>query len=165
MARYHNIEKCSTVNGEGVRLSVFLSGCPHHCKGCFSPQTWNPKSGLELDEEAYKEIIGGLEDKYCTGLTLLGGDPLAPYNLEDSLKIAKLCKDIGKTVWCYTGYLYEEVKDLEVMKYIDVLVDGKFVEPLSSKSARWKGSTNQRVILVQESLEQGEIVFHSDNDK
>ena len=106
-----------------------------------------------------------MEDKYCTGLTLLGGDPLAPYNLEDSLKIAKLCKDIGKTVWCYTGYLYEEVKDLEVMKYIDVLVDGKFVEPLSSKSARWKGSTNQRVILVQESLEQGEIVFHSDNDK
>ena len=115
-SRYHRIDTCNMVNGTGLRTVIWFSGCPHHCKGCFSPQTWNPCSGVPFDFEAYCEFMDGVREPYCDGTTLCGGEPLAPYNLETALGLAKEVKELGKTVWCYTGYTYEEVKDLKIME-------------------------------------------------
>ena len=109
MVRYHRIDTCSMVNGPGCRVAIFFGGCPFHCRGCQNPETWNPEHGDIYDDEAYNEVVKALEQKYCDGLTLLGGEPLTPYNIGASLKLAKKAKELGKTVWCYTGYTYEHL--------------------------------------------------------
>lgn len=164
MSNFHRIDTCNMVNGTGCRVVIWLSGCPHHCHGCFSPQTWHPNSGKEFTEDDFNTVFNALQETYCSGITLLGGDPLAPYNLNISVLLAKCAKDLGKNVWCYTGYAFEHVKDLEVMKYIDVLVDGHFDIHKFNSKLKWRGSANQRIILVQESLEQDKIVLHKDNN-
>ena len=164
MSNYHRIDTCNMVNGRGIRTVIWLSGCPHYCKGCFSPQAFNPKSGKPFDVEAYNMFIEGLLDEYCDGCTLLGGEPLAPYNIATSLDLAKQTKALGKTVWCYTGYCYEEVKDLEIMKYIDVLIDGRFNIKQFHPDLKWRGSANQRVIDVQMSKYLDRVVLHPDNN-
>lgn len=148
---YHNITKCDLKNGDGVRVVLWVSGCEHYCKGCHNPQTWNRESGIPFNQNVIDEIYEELDKSYVSGITLSGGDPLALYNRD---VILELLEDISikypnKDVWCYTGYTYDEVKNLDHMKYINVLVDGKYDEMLSSPSPKWCGSTNQNVIRIK----------------
>ena len=145
--RYHDITKDDMKNGDGLRAVLWVSGCEHACPGCQNPVTWDPEDGLLFDEKAREELFEILGRDYISGLTLSGGDPLYPGNREDILSLLKEVKEAfpDKTVWCYTGYLYDEVKNLPHMEYIDVLVDGKYVEALADKQYKWAGSTNQKV--------------------
>ena len=145
--RYHNILHDNMVNGDGLRVVLFVAGCNHYCKNCQNPVTWDPNDGLEFTTKEISEICEQLSKDYISGLTLSGGDPLYPGNRES---ITKLCRFFkrgypNKSIWCYTGYLFEQVKDLPVMEYIDVLVDGPFVQELADVKYHWAGSTNQRV--------------------
>ena len=130
--RYHNITKDDMLNGEGLRVVLWVSGCSHHCKNCQNPVTWDPEGGLFFDEAAKEELFAELEKDYISGITFSGGDPLFPGNRQD---ITALLKEIrekfpDKNIWMYTGFSWEEVSALEAMQYVDVLVDGKFVEEL-----------------------------------
>lgn len=158
---YHNIKHDDMLNGKGLRVSLFVSGCSCHCHNCHNPQTWDKDSGILFDDKAKEEIFEELEKDYIDGITLTGGHPLEEYNLKE---ITNLCKEIkekftNKTIWLYTGFLYENIKSLQVMNYIDVLVDGPFVESLKDKNAKWIGSTNQRVIDVQKSKKENRVII------
>lgn len=160
--KYHNITKDDMLNGDGLRVVLWVSGCNHACPECQNPITWDANCGLDFDQKAKQEIFDELKKDYVSGLTLSGGDPLFPANRECVTNFAKEVKQMfpNKTIWCYTGYLFDQVKDLEIMKYVDVLVDGPFVLKLRDVNAPWKGSTNQKVIDVQKSLKQNQIVLH-----
>lgn len=149
---YHNIVHCDMRNGTGLRVTLFVSGCNHHCKGCHNPQTWGPNSGIEFDESAKQELFAELNKDYISGVTFSGGDPLFPPNREVILSLCKEIKTLypNKNIWLYTGYKYEQVKHLEILKYIDVLIDGKYVEKLRSVNLPWVGSSNQKVIYVSD---------------
>ena len=164
MSRFHKIDDCNMVNGVGIRTAIWFAGCPFHCKACFNPVTWNPNGGKEFNPEDKERVIRGILNGFCDGLTLLGGEPLASYNLDDALELAKRTKELGKTVWCYTGFTYEQVKDLEIMQYIDVLIDGRFEIDKFNPNLKWRGSANQRVIDVQSSLVTDKTVLHADNN-
>lgn len=158
---YHNITYDDMKNGDGLRVVLWVSGCDHHCPGCQNPVTWDPNDGLIFDEKAAKELRNWLEKDYIDGLTLSGGDPL--YEGNRSI-VTTLCESVkeafpNKTIWLYTGYCYEDVKDLPVMDSIDILVDGPYVEKLRDVNLRWRGSSNQRVIDVQKTRELGKIVL------
>lgn len=148
--RYHNITKDDMKNGEGLRVVLWLSGCDHMCKGCHNKITWDKDSGINFDENAESEIFKELENDYISGLTLSGGDPLFADNRDDVTRLCAKVKDKfpNKTIWLYTGYEFDNVKDLEVFKYIDVVVDGKYVEELSDTKLHWRGSSNQKVIRL-----------------
>lgn len=152
-----DIQRDSIVDGEGIRAVIWTQGCPHHCKGCHNPETWKEKGGMEVDLEDVFLALDELEGQ--DGITLSGGDPI--FQVEASTQIAKYAKNIGLNVWCYTGYLYEEIlmdpKKREILQYIDVLVDGKFVLEQRSLDLYFKGSKNQRVIDVVKSLEEGRV--------
>lgn len=158
--RYHNITKCDMLNGEGLRVVLWCSHCEHNCPNCQNPQTHSENSGITFDNSAKKEIFEELNKEHVKGITLSGGDPLSKLNRDEMCALAKEIKIFYpcKDIWCYTGYEWDEVKDLEIMKYIDVLVTGRFVESLSVPSPRWCGSSNQKILDVQKSLELGEIV-------
>lgn len=145
---YARIIYNDTANGEGVRTTLFVSGCRHHCKGCFNQEAWDFNYGQPFTEEIKEQIIESLKPDYISGITFLGGEPLEPENVEELTKLAREIKTKlpNKTIWCYTGSLYEEVKDLPIMKYIDVLVDGPFVEELKDWKLLFRGSSNQRII-------------------
>ena len=150
--KYHNITKDDMLNGDGLRVVLWLSGCSHHCKGCQNPITWNADDGLEFDDNAKREIYDQLDKEYISGLTISGGDALYIQNRDE---VYQLCREVkerypNKTIWLYTGYLWEEVKELGVMKFVDVVCDGKFVEELKDNTIPWVGSSNQRVIRVKE---------------
>lgn len=145
--KYHNILKDDMRNGDGLRVVLFVSGCEHHCKNCQNPITWDPEDGKEFDTDALEEIHEQLSQDYISGITLSGGDPLHPDNRRT---IEHLCKWVktefpNKTIWLYTGYLLEQVNDLPGLEYVDVLVDGPFVQELADVNYKWAGSTNQRV--------------------
>lgn len=156
---YGRINKTDIANGPGVRVSLFVSGCRNRCKGCFNPETWSFNYGKEFTLKTLYEIEDALNKEYIDGLTILGGDPFEPENILTVTAICeaiyKLCHD--KTIWIYTGYHYEDFKNREVMRYIDVLVDGPFIEELRDISLPFRGSTNQRIINVPESLRSGEV--------
>lgn len=157
---YHNITKDDLRNGDGLRVVLWLAGCEHHCPGCQNPITWDPDGGLKFDSDALQELLDDLDHDYISGITFSGGDPLHPNNREGVTMIASFVKELfGKTVWIYTGYLWEKVKDLPVMQYVDVLVDGPFIQELADVKYPWAGSTNQRVIDVQKSLKTGEVIL------
>lgn len=160
--RYHNITKDDMLNGDGLRVVLWVAGCEHHCQGCQNPVTWDPEGGLEMTTGELMEIAEQLSKDYISGITFSGGDPLHPANRECIYQIAEWAKHLfpTKTIWCYTGYLLEEVKDLPVMQYIDVLVDGRFVQALEDVKYKWAGSSNQRVIDVQKSLSAGKVILH-----
>ena len=163
--RYHNITKDDMLNGDGIRVVLWVSGCEHRCKGCQNPLTWDVKDGYLMGNREVYEIAKELEKDYIAGLTFSGGDPLHPKNRK---MIQALCKHYKrmfpqKTIWIYTGYLWEEIKDEELMKYIDVLVDGRFVESLKDANYQWAGSTNQRIIDVQRTLKEGMVILHASN--
>lgn len=160
--RYHNITKDDMLNGDGLRVVLWVSGCPHACKGCHNEITWDINGGLPFDEVAKNEVFEELSKDYVAGITLSGGDPLHPNNREDiDMLITEIkTKFPKKTIWLYTGYLWEEINDLPIIKKVDVVVDGKFEEALKDESKHWKGSTNQRVIEVPTTLSLGKIVLH-----
>lgn len=146
---YHNITHEDMLNGEGLRVVLWVSGCNHNCKGCHNPETHDINSGIPFDESAKEELFGYLEKDYIDGITFSGGDPLHPNNRETVTQLAKIVKNkFKKTVWLYTGYKYEEVKDLIIMKYIDVLVDDEFKIELKDEKLEWRGSSNQRIIKL-----------------
>lgn len=159
--RYGKINKTDIANGTGVRVSLFVSGCRNRCKGCFNPETWDFNYGEEYTSETWYEILYAMSPDYIAGLSILGGDPFEPENIAE---ITYLCKDIreaypDKTIWIYTGYLYEDLKDLEIMEYIDVLVDGRFIEAEKDLSLAFRGSRNQRIIDVPASRSSGSVTL------
>lgn len=145
---YHNITHDDMLNGDGLRVVLWVAGCTHHCKNCQNPETWDINGGIPFDNEAKEEIFDELKKPYISGITFSGGDPLHPKHRKQVLELAREIKEKfpTKTVWCYTGFLYEEVKDIENLKYVDVLVDGEFKEELKDVNLPWVGSSNQRII-------------------
>ena len=162
--RYHNITKDDMLNGDGLRVVLWVSGCSHCCKECQNPITWDPNGGLEFDEAAKQEIFDELEKDYVHGITFSGGDPLHFANAYDVTELAKEIREKypNKTIWLYTGAMWEEVKHMKIVKYLDVLVDGEFIVAKKDVNLHWVGSSNQRVIDVQNTLASGKIVFHDD---
>ena len=163
---YADIKRVDVANGEGVRVSVFVRGCNHHCKGCFNECAWDFNYGNKFTEEQIDQVINYLDHDYISGLSLLGGEPLEKQNQEGLLPLVKKVKEKfpNKNIWCYTGFDFE--KDVvekmvpnnettkELLKYIDVVVDGKFEEDKKDLSLRFRGSSNQRILDVQESLKE-----------
>ena len=159
---YHNITKDDMLNGDGLRVVLWTAGCTHCCDGCQNPETWDVAGGIPFDETAEKELFDDLAPDYISGITFSGGDPLHPFNREEVLRLAKKVKETypNKTVWLYTGFSWEEVKDAIDLANIDVLVDGEFVKELNDNNLQWVGSSNQRIIDVQKTLAEGKIVHH-----
>ena len=160
--RYHNITKDDMLNGDGLRVVLWVAGCAHACPGCHNTVTWDPEGGLPFDEAARREIYEELEKDYVSGITFSGGDPLHPANIRGVTELARQIRSDfpDKTIWLYTGSTWNEVRDLEVARYVDVLVDGTFQEAKKDNTLRWKGSSNQQVIDVQKTLKTGEVVLH-----
>jgi len=150
-------------NGPGVRVSIFMQGCAFHCKNCFNPETWDFKKGEEFTDEVIEHILELCEKDHIKGLSILGGEPMHPLNIEGSTKLAKAFKEKfkDKTIWVWSGFLFDrDLKDKEILKYIDVLVDGQYVDELHDPTLKWKGSSNQRVIDVQKSLKENKIILY-----
>ena len=162
--RYHNITKDDMLNGEGLRVVLWCSGCEHHCVNCQNPITWDINDGLKFDHVALEEIENELKKPYINGITFSGGDPLHPENRRIIYNLCKYFKECypRKTIWIYTGYTWDSIKQLEIMSYIDVLVDGKFVESLKDNQLHWRGSSNQKVIDVQTSLQTNKLVLYDE---
>ena len=156
---YHNITKDDMLNGDGLRVVLWVSGCTHHCEGCQNPITWDLAGGLPFDEAAEEELFEALSKPHISGITFSGGDPLHPFNRSEVFRLMKKCKELfpEKTVWVYTGFLWEDFKDNPSIKYIDVFVDGEFMEELKNVNLPWVGSSNQRIINVKQTLKQQEI--------
>lgn len=169
---YGEIKKTDIANGLGVRVSLFVSGCTHHCHGCFNPETWDFCYGQEFTKATEEQLFALLEPGFIAGLTLLGGEPFEPENQRVLLPFLKKVKERypHKTIWCYTGYLLDEQlwKDSaarceatdEMLSLLDVLVDGEFVEAEKDISLQFRGSRNQRIIDVPESLRQGKVCLY-----
>lgn len=165
---YSKIKFNDVANGPGLRVSLFTSGCKHHCKGCFQPETWNFTNGELFTLDTQKYIIEKSNNKYIAGLSLLGGDPLD--NVDGILPLLKKYREVfgsTKTIWLWTGYLFEEIindkKMSQVLPFLDVLIDGQFKEELKNITLKFKGSSNQKVIDVSETLKTGELVLYNEN--
>ncbi len=159
--RYHNITGDDMLNGDGLRAVLWLAGCDHRCPECQNPTTWDPDGGLVFDEAAKDELFELLSRDYISGITFSGGDPLFPGNRADVTSLALEIREKfpDKTIWLYTGFSYEEIKDLDIMALIDVLVDGEFEVAKKDLQAKWRGSINQRVIDVPQTRKLGQIVL------
>ncbi len=169
---YMEIKKYDVANGPGVRTSLFVSGCTHHCKGCFNPESWDFKAGKLFDDKVIEEVIESLKPDYIKGLTLLGGEPFEPANQQALLPLLKRVKEEfpNKSIWAFSGYLYDkQIKDImmkkydftkEFVSYIDVLVDGEFHEEEKDLSIIFRGSRNQRIIDIKASELSGSVVLH-----
>ena len=161
--RYNKIRKMDISNGPGVRVSIFIQGCTFKCKNCFNPETHDFKGGCEFNDETIQKILDLCDKEYIAGLSILGGEPMHPKNIEGTTKLAKLFKERfeEKTVWAWTGFLFDEdLVDKEVLHYLDVLIDGQYKDELHDPTLKYRGSSNQRVIDVKESLAKGRIVLH-----
>ena len=167
---YEKIDKCSVSNGLGVRTVLWVSGCNIHCRNCHNPQTWDFNSGIPFTEDTMQEILYDLSKPYIKGLTLSGGHPLDPHNAPKVLEIVKRVKMVfpnmvfpNKDIWIYTGYVWEDIiKDdtlKEILKRTDVLVDGAYIDELRDITLPFMGSSNQRIINVQESLNQNKVIL------
>ena len=168
---YADIKKYDVANGPGVRISLFVSGCSHFCKGCFNEIAWDYNYGKEFTDDTINEIVEFLDNPHIAGLTILGGEPMDPKNQDALVPLVKKVKELypNKTIWCFTGYLFD--KDLlenmykenpstrELLSRFDVMVDGEFVEELKNLNLKFKGSSNQRTIDVQASLKEGKVVL------
>lgn len=161
---YGKIKHVDIANGVGCRVSLFVSGCRNHCKGCFQPETWDFNFGHPYTIDVLDCIVDSLNNFYIDGLSVLGGEPLEPENADEVCDLCKLIKTIlpDKTIWLYTGYKWEGVQDLPVMDFVDVVVDGRFHEDEKNISLRFRGSENQRIIDVKETKKRGEVVLWRD---
>lgn len=160
--RYNLIRKMDISDGPGVRVSVFLQGCEFHCKNCFNPETWDFDGGKEFTDEHIDEIMKLCGASHIKGLSILGGEPLHPRNIEATTKIAKAFKEKypNKDLWVWSGFIFDEnMRKKEVFKYIDTLVDGQYVDELHNPTLKWRGSSNQRVIDVQKSLKENKVIL------
>ena len=158
--KYNKIRKMDISNGPGVRVSIFMQGCAFHCENCFNKETWDFNGGTDFTEETIKKVLDLCDKDYIVGLSILGGEPMHPNNIDGTTALAKAFKEKfpNKNLWVWSGYLFDkDLKDKEVLKYIDVLVDGQFINNLHNPTLKWKGSSNQRVIDVQKSLKNNEI--------
>lgn len=157
--RYHNITKDDMLNGDGLRVVLWVAGCNHCCKECQNSATWDPDSGLIFDEASKQEIFEQLSKSYISGITFSGGDPLHPANRLDVKNLMKEIKEKfpTKTIWLYTGEIWENIMNSSIIQYIDVLVDGEFVLEKKDSRLLWKGSSNQRVINVAKTRKQEDI--------
>ncbi len=172
---YAEIKNVDIANGPGVRISLFVSGCPHHCKGCFNEVTWDFTYGKPYTQETINHILELLKPDYIKGITFLGGEPMAPSNQESVLNTMRQIKEhyTNKNIWLYTGYLLDTdimgkmVDTLphtrEILSYIDVLVDGPFIEEQKNLNLQFKGSENQRIIDMKKTLSSGSIVLWSED--
>lgn len=160
--RYHNITTDDMLNGDGLRTVLWLSGCSHCCRECQNPVTWDANGGLPFDRKAKEELFEKLGKEHISGLTLSGGDPLYYASRSDVLALLKEIHETfpEKSVWMYTGFAWEAVSGLEIMDYVDVLVDGEFIPELKDNLLHWRGSSNQKVIDVKASRSQGCVVLH-----
>lgn len=161
---YGKIKPVDVANGEGVRVSLFVSGCPHKCKGCFNPELWNPDAGVSFDTDVIHKVLNLCSPDYISGLSLLGGEPLASGNVYNLTLLCNAFKHRypHKTIWIYTGYRWDDIKHLHILSYADVLVDGQFVEELKDPRLKFRGSSNQRIIDVQKSLQSGCVFLRGD---
>lgn len=175
---YHNILHDDMRNGTGLRVTLFVSGCENKCEGCQNPQTWDANNGIQFDMAAWTELFSTLRQPYISGITLSGGDPMHESNAETVLALCVAIKNEcpDKTIWLYTGYVFEDLynpaldddKNTElihkvrnrILQYVDVIVDGRFVKALADVNYHWAGSTNQRVIDVPKSLKEGKVVLY-----
>lgn len=161
---YGSIKNLDIANGPGCRVSLFVSGCRNHCKGCFQPETWDFNYGKKFTAETLSEIMRLLENPHIKGLSILGGDPLEPENADTVEDICLLTKIYfpKKDIWMWTGYYWEDAKDLPVIRHVDVLIDGPFIESQKNLCLAYCGSKNQRVIDVKKSLESGKVTLWND---
>lgn len=162
--KYHKIRKMDISNGEGVRVSIFMQGCHFHCHNCFNPETHNFNDGQDFDEQTIERVLTLASEEYIVGLSILGGEPMHPINIEGTTKLAKAFKQRypDKTIWLWSGYEFDkDLYDKEVLRYIDVLVDGQYIDHLHDFRLKWKGSSNQRVIDVQKSLKENKICLYA----
>ncbi len=159
--RYHNITKDDMLNGDGLRVVLWVSGCSHCCKECQNPITWDPSGGLPFDEAAKQELFEQLDKPYISGITFSGGDPLHAANRLDVRNLMAEIKEKypNKTIWLYTGASWENIMHYAIMQYVDVLVDGEFQIEKKDNKLLWKGSSNQRVIDVQKTLLQTDLTI------
>ena len=160
--RYNKIRKMDISDGPGVRVSIFMQGCTFNCKNCFNKETHDFNGGKEFTDDTIKRVLELCENENVEGLSILGGEPMNPKNSDGTTKLAKLFKEIfpNKNLWAWSRYLFDkDLKDKDVVKYLDVLVDGQYVDELHNPTLKWKGSANQRVIDVQKSLEQNNVVL------
>lgn len=161
--RYNKIRKMDISNGPGVRVSIFMQGCTFKCKNCFNPETHDFNGGEEFTNEVIDKVLDLCNKDYIVGLSILGGEPLHPKNIEGTTLLAKKFKEKfkDKTIWVWSGFLYDrDLKDKEILNYIDVLVDGQFKEELHNPKLKWCGSSNQRVIDVKKSIKENKIVLY-----
>ena len=161
--RYNLIRKMDIANGPGVRVSVFMQGCSFHCKNCFNQNTWDFDGGHEFTEKIINQILELCGEEHIAGLSILGGEPMHPRNIEGTTKLAKAFKEKypNKNLWIWSGFLFDkDLRNHEVLKYVDVLVDGQYVDELHDFRLKWRGSSNQRVIDVQKSLKDNKIVLY-----
>lgn len=161
---YGELKNITIENGSGVRVSLFVSGCRNHCFNCIQPETWDFSYGQPFTEETVQKILIAMEPDYIAGLTILGGDPMEP---ENEPEVLKLCQEVkqafpDKTIWVYTGYLFEDFIGHELYNWIDVMVDGRFEEDLKNLTLPFRGSSNQRIIDVPASIEAKEVVLMRD---
>lgn len=165
---YHNITKDDMINGEGLRVVLWVSGCLHRCVGCQNPETHDPNSGIPFDKQAEDELFEALNKDYIDGITFCGGSPLYEGNRPEVYRLVKkIRKELpNKTIWLYTGYTWEQIQAIptakQIVDLIDVLIDGRFVLSLVDTNLHWRGSKNQRVIDVQQSLKQGRVILYCD---
>lgn len=177
---YSGIEPCDVLNGTGFRTVIWTSGCSIGCKGCFNPSTHNPNYGKEYTQEIQKYLLDCLSKDYIDGITITGGNPLESYNLDEVLSLIQEIREKfpNKTIWLYTGYSFSEIfrgqastisqdgmdnfKRREIIKSCDVVVDGRYIDEQRDVTLKWRGSKNQRVISIPETLKQGKVVLYCD---
>lgn len=163
--RYNQIRKMDIANGPGVRVSIFIQGCAFHCKNCFNKETWDFDGGKEFNDDVIDEVIKLCKPSHIKGLSILGGEPWHPLNVDGTYKLVKRFKEVypDKTIWSWSGFLFEDyLSKQDAIKYVDVIVDGRFVEELKNPNLKYKGSSNQRVIDAKKSLENGGVVLYED---
>ena len=160
--RYNKIRKMDISNGPGVRVSIFMQGCAFNCPGCFNPETHDFTAGKEFTDETINKVLDLCDNENIEGLSILGGEPMHPKNIEGTTKLAKAFKERfpNKNIWAWSGYKFDEyLKDKDIVKYVDVIVDGQFMIDEKDFTLKWRGSKNQRVIDVLKSIETNEIVL------
>ena len=160
--RYNKIRKMDIADGPGVRVSIFMQGCAFNCKNCFNQETHDFNGGKEFDDSTIKRVLELCDNENIEGLSILGGEPMHEKNIEGTTKLAKAFKEKfpNKDLWMWSGYKFDEdLKNKEAMKYVDVLVDGQYVDQLHNPTLEWRGSSNQRVIDVKQSLKNNNIVL------
>ena len=163
--RYNLIRKMDIADGPGVRVSIFMQGCTFKCKNCFNPETHDFNDGKEFTDATIDRVLELCGNENVEGLSILGGEPMHPLNIEGTRKLAKAFKEKypNKNLWAWSGFLFDrDLKDEEVLKYIDVLVDGQYVDELHNPTLKWRGSSNQRVIDVQKSLKEGKVILFTE---